>query len=179
MDAFLILFVLAIIQVLVFLAFDPRTKTEKELSLYKDGGQLIDEKKLEEAHLYFDEIIKRDRRSAVAFAGRGKANVLLNNYHSAIYDLGESLKLDNTLPETYLMKGHAHYKLQDFRMAYHEYDRAVWFYHYKNGDAYRWRALARTHLGEHWQAAEDLRLAELAGDEVAAAMRRGYQDIKI
>lgn len=144
---------------------DHETKAEKDLARFVEGIWLMSENRFEEAFRYFDESVKANPKSAVAYAYRGKCNLHDENYYSAIYDLLQALSFDNTLSECYLDKGKAHYALQEFEEAFREFDKAVWFYRNENADALRLRGLARLRLDQFAQSERDLRRAVELGDE--------------
>ncbi len=144
---------------------DHETKAEKDLARFAEGIWLMSENRFEEAFRYFDQSVKANPKSAIAFACRGKCNLRDENYYSAIYDLAQALSFDNTLSECYLDKGKAHYALQEFEEAFREFDKAVWFFRNESADALRLRGMARLRLAQFTQSERDfVRAAEL-GDE--------------
>ncbi len=146
---------------------DHETKAEKDLARFAEGIWLMSENRFEEAFRYFDESVKANPKSAVAYAYRGKCNLHDENYYSAVYDLTQALSFDNTLSESYLDKGIAHYALQEFEEAFREFDKAVWFFRNESPDALRMRGLARLRLDQFTQSERDLRRAMELGDEDA------------
>lgn len=144
---------------------DHETMAEKDLVRFAEGIWLMSENRFEEAFRYFDESVKANPKSAVAYAYRGKCNLHVENYYSAIYDFQQALSFDNTLSYCYLDKGKAHYALQEFEKAFREFDKAVWFFRNESVDALRLRGLARLRLDQFAQSERDLRRAAELGDE--------------
>lgn len=148
-----------------YFLIDHDTVSEKDLKRFRKGIDLVQQRNISEAYLYFDNAVRQYPKSAIAYAYRGKCQLAQENYYSAIYDLTEAISRDNTLAECYLDRGIAYYHTAEFQLAFREFDKAVWHYHDEQPDAYRWRALARIQLRQLPQAENDLRRAVLLGDE--------------
>ena len=146
---------------------DHETKAEKDLARFAEGIWLMSENRFEEAFRYFNESVKANPKSAVAYAYRGKCNLYDENYYSALYDLAQALSFDNTMSECYLDKGKAHYALQEFEEAFREFDKAVWFFRNENADALRLRGLSRLRMDQLAQSERDFLRAVELGDEDA------------
>ncbi|GAB3946284.1 hypothetical protein GCM10028805_16520 [Spirosoma harenae] len=144
---------------------DHDTASDKDLKRFSKGIDLIQNRQLSEAYLYFNNAVRQHPKSAIAYAYRGKCQLIQENYYSAIYDLTEAISRDNTLAECYLDRGIAYYKTDEFQQAFREFDKAVWHYRDEQPDAYRWRAIARIQLRQLPQAENDLRRAVALGDE--------------
>ena len=146
---------------------DHDTASDKDEKRFLPGIELVRNRQTEEAYAFFDEAVRKHPKSAVAYAYRGKCQLVLENYYSAIYDLTEALSRDNTLAECYLDRGIAYYYTDEFQQAFREFDKAVWHFRDEKPDAYRWRALARIQFRQLPQAENDLRRAVALGDENA------------
>ena len=144
---------------------DHDTPTDKDRKRFQKGIELVKNKAIDEAHRYFDEAVAQHPKSAVAYAYRGRCQLLEENYFSAIYDLTQAISRDNTLADCYLDRGIAFYKIEQYNDAFREFDKAVWHFRDEKPDAYRWRALARIQVRQLPQAENDLRRAVLLGDE--------------
>ncbi len=144
---------------------DHDTKADKDLLRFAAGVKLISESDFEAAFHYFDEAVKTNPKSAVAYAYRGKCNLHDENYYSAIYDLSLALSFDNTLADCYLDKGKAHFALKEFEDAFREFDKAVWFFRNEKADALRLRGLSRLRMDQFSQSKRDLLRAVELGDE--------------
>ena len=144
---------------------DHDTSSDKDRKRFQRGIDLVTNRNFEEAYHYFDNAVRQYPKSAVAYAYRGKCQLVQENYFSAIYDLTQAINRDNTLADCYLDRGIAYYKTAEFQQAFREFDKAVWHFRDEQPDSYRWRALARIELRQLPQAENDLRRAVSLGDE--------------
>ena len=144
---------------------DHDTASDKDRKRFEKGIALILNRDTKAAYAYFDEAVRQHPKSAIAYAYRGKSQLALENYYSAIYDFTEAISRDNTLADCYLDRGIAYYHTEEYAQAFREFDKAVWHFHDEQPDAYRWRALVRIQLRQHPQAENDLRRAVSLGDE--------------
>ncbi len=144
---------------------DHETKSEKDRARFADGIELFRSKNFEAAFLYFDQQVKLFPKSATAYAYRGKCNLQDENYYSALYDLSQALSFDNTLAECYIDKGKVHLALLEFKDAFREFDKAVWFYRNENPEALRLRGLSRLRMQQFVQSERDFVRALELGDE--------------
>jgi tetratricopeptide (TPR) repeat protein len=134
---------------------------------FEKGEDLINEKKYEEALEYFTEKITKSPKSAKLYRFRGKCHLGLNNFFSAIYDFEQSLIFDNTIPETYFLKGKALYKIQEYDKAFLEFDKSDWHFRGENAEVLRWRGMARYFINQKEEAIRDFTKAMNMGDEDA------------
>jgi tetratricopeptide (TPR) repeat protein len=148
-----------------FYVVDHDTLSDKDRKRFRRGIELVHQRQIDEAYHFFDDAVRRYPKSAIAYAYRGKCQLLQENYYSAIYDLTEAISRDNTIADCYLDRGIAYYYTNDHQLAFREFDKAVWHFHDEQPDAYRWRALARVQLRQLPQAENDLRRAVMLGDE--------------
>jgi len=144
---------------------DHDTPADKDRKRFRKGIELVRSRNYAEAHRYFTEAIRQYPKSAIAYAYRGKCQLVQENYYSAIYDLTQAINRDNTLADCYLDRGIAYYSIEQFNDAFREFDKAVWHFRDEKPDAYRWRALARIRVRQLPQAESDLRRAVALGDE--------------
>ncbi len=151
--------------VIRYYVVDHDTPADKDRKRFQTGIDLVVQRDYLSAHTYFDEAIRQNPKSALAYAYRGKCQLAQENHHSAIFDLTQALSRDNTLADCYLDRGIAYYQLENFAEAFREFDKAVWHFRDEKPDAYRWRALARVQVRQLPQAENDLRRAVLLGDE--------------
>ncbi len=165
MEIFLGLLLFIPYLVLKYYMTDHETKAEKDLVRFAEGIQHFKNGETELAFAYFDQKVKANRKSAVAYAFRGRCNLLHENYYSAIYDLSEAISFDNTLADCYLDKGKAHMALEEFKEAFLEFDKAVWFFRNDSADALRLRGLSRLRMQQFSQSERDLIRAAELGDE--------------
>lgn len=148
-----------------FYLMDHDTPSDKDRKRFRKGIELAESRNFSEAFTYFDEAVRQHPKSAIAYAYRGKCQLVQENYFSAIYDLTQAINRDNTLADCYLDRGIAYYKTDEFQQAFREFDKAVWHFRDEKPDAYRWRALARIQVRQLPQAENDLRRAISLGDE--------------
>ncbi len=168
METFLIILLLIPYLVIRYHLADHDTPTDKERKRLSEGIELFNQQAYPEAYAYFDKKIKEYRKSAIAYAYRGKCNLKEDNLYSALYDFSEALSFDNTLPDVHLDKGITQYRLGKYDNAFLSFDKAVWFSRGEEPHSLRWRALARLKLHQLTQAEQDLSKAVKLGDENAA-----------
>lgn len=144
---------------------DHDTPADKDQKRFRRGIELVKNREFDEALRYFNDVVRQHPKSAIAYAYRGKCQLIQENYYSAIYDLTQAINLDNTLADCYLDRGIAYYNTAEFQQAFREFDKAVWHFRDEKPDAYRWRALARIQVRQLPQAENDLRRAVSLGDE--------------
>ena len=158
--------------VMRYYLIDHETAAEKDTVRFQAGIDLVKQREIGAAFEYFNTLVQQHPKSAVAFAWRGRCQLLQDNYYSAIYDLTQALNLDNTLADCYLDRGIAFYNVEQYTESFREFDKAVWHIRDERPDAYRWRAIARIQLRQLAQAENDLRRAVLLGDEDAFQILR-------
>jgi tetratricopeptide (TPR) repeat protein len=149
---------------------DHETRADKDRLTMAEGIELFQKKDFENAFNYFDEAIKINPKSAIALGYRGLCNLQFENYHTAIYDLTQSMQFDNTLYDFQMGKGRAHYELEEWQEALIMFDKAVWYSQRKNVDALRCRAIVLLKINKKQKAKADLVLAQSLGDEDAARL---------
>ena len=149
---------------------DHETPADKDRLTMAEGITYFQNNDFERAFFYFDSAIKNNSKSAIALGYRGLCNLKFENYHTAIYDLTQSMKFDNTLYEFQLGRGRAHYELEEWQEALVQLDKAVWYSHRKNIDALRWRAIVLLKIDKKQKAKSDLEMAMKLGDEESARL---------
>ena len=70
---------------------------EQAASYYKDGN-------FEKAAEYFTTAIKKNKKNAAAYLGRGTCYKMLKKYEHAVVDLGQAMKLDPDCSDAYVHK---------------------------------------------------------------------------
>ena len=130
-----------------------------------EGELMLSEKKYSEAQNFFTEKLKQFPKSSKAYFFRGKTNLFLENYFSALYDIEQSISFDNTVPDHFVLKGKILYKLEEFDKAFLEFDKADWFYRSGNAETLRWRGMSRYLIGQVENAIIDFKRAVELGDE--------------
>lgn len=165
MEVFLLTLLFVAYLAIRYFVVDHETPAEKDMGRFKAGLLLVKDRDFETAFTYFDANVRQHPKSAIAYAYRGKCQLALGNYYSAIYDVTQAISLDNTLADCYLDRGMALHEVEQFTEAFREFDKAVWYFRDEQPDAYRWRAIARVKLNQVPQAESDLRRAVSLGDE--------------
>jgi tetratricopeptide (TPR) repeat protein len=160
---FIILLACVLLQAFLFKHEDQATKDAKK---FAEGIQLVQARKYKEGYIYFDTVLKTHPTCALAFAYRGKCNLEMDDLYAAIFDCTEAASFDHCMAEAYLVKGIALYKLDMFKDAFLEFDKAVWHFR-NNAEAFRWRAIARVKSGITDKVEEDFTKAIELGDEHA------------
>jgi Tfp pilus assembly protein PilF len=167
-ETFLLSFLFLLYFVIRYYITDHDTALDKDRKRFAEGIALFEAGDVAAAHVYFDQKVKENRKSALAYAYRGKCNRKDDNLYSAMYDFTEALSFETTLDDVHLEKGILHYEFHEYNDAFLSFDKAVWFSHGELPEAFRWRALARLKLHQLSQAENDLRKAVALGDEDAA-----------
>ena len=139
----------------------------RDLEKLGEGETLIAEKKYLEAQTFFTDKLKSFPKSSKSYFFRGKVNLYLENYYSALYDIEQSISFDNTVPDCFVLKGKILYKLEEFDKAFLEFDKADWFYRSGNAETLRWRGMSRYLIGQVENAIIDFKRAVELGDEDA------------
>lgn len=149
---------------------DGVSPSDKDRIRLREGIALVERRLYEEAFGYFDAILQKESRCAVAFAYRGRCHLMLGNWFHAIADCNRAALIDHRLDTIYLDKGIALFRLGQIHDAFVQFDKAVWFFNVNaqpNAEAYRWRGVMRLELGQYSRAEKDFRRAVELGDEHA------------
>ena len=168
MEWLLLLFFLPFFLTLMFFNWlENKFYSFRDLEKLGDGEVMLSEKRYLEAQIFFSEKLKLFPKSPKAYYFRGKSNLLLENYYSALYDIEQSISFDNTVADCFMIKGKILYKLEEFDKAFLEFDKADWFYRSGNAETLRWRGMARYLIGQVENAIIDFKRAVELGDEDA------------
>lgn len=146
MDAIFVVPLVVFLLILKYYLTDHDTATDKDRKRYAEGVSLFEAGDYTAAYTYFDQKLKENRKSALAYAYRGKCHLKDDNLHSALYNFTEALSFDTTLPDVHLEKGKVLYQLEEYNDAFLSFDKAVWFSRGKNTDALHWRTLVYEQL---------------------------------
>jgi len=145
-------------------------QAERDRERLSEGIRLIDKKLYNEAFAYFDAILAKEPRCALALACRGRCHLIMGNWFHAIADCNRAGGFDHNQDTIYLDKGVALFRLGEIRDAFVQFDKAVWYFNVSarpNAEAYRWRGVTRLQLGQYTKAEKDFRRAVDLGDEHA------------
>ena len=147
------------------------TKSDKERVIMAKGIDHFNKKNFDEAFVYFNDILQKNKKSSIAFGYRGLCHLQRQNYHSAIYDLGQALSFDYSITDFQIGKGRAHYELKEWQEAYVMFDKAVWYGHRENAIAFCWRGKINLELKKWAEAKFDFeRAVELGSEEAVYLM---------
>lgn len=146
MDALIVVPLVLLLFYLHYYFTDHDTVIDKDRKRFAEGIALFESGEYSAAHAYFDQKVKENRKSALAYAYRGKCNLKDGNLYSALYHFTEALSFDNTLVEVHLEKGLIHFQLEEYKEAFLSFDKAVWFSRGANADALHWRTEAHQKL---------------------------------
>ena len=165
MEWLLLLFFLPFFMTLMFFNWlEEKFYSFRDVEKLGEGEELLSEKKYAEAQIFFTEKLKSYPKSPKAYFCRSKANLYLENYFSALYDIEQSISFDNTIAECFVLKGKILYKLEEFDKAFLEFDKADWFYRSSNAETLRWRGMSRYLIGQVENAIIDFKRAVELGD---------------
>lgn len=168
MEWLLLLFFLPFIITLMFFNWlEEKFYSFRDVEKLEEGEVLLSEKKYLEAQIFFTDKLKLFPKSSKAYYFRGKVNLQLENYFSALYDIEQSISFDNTVAECFVLKGKILFKLEEFDKAFLEFDKADWFYRSGNAETLRWRGMSRYLIGQVDNAIVDFKRAVELGDEDA------------
>jgi len=168
MEWLLLLFFVPFILTLTFFNWlEEKFYSFRDIEKLAEGETLLSEKKYMEAQFFFTKKLKLFPKSSKAYYFRGKANLQLENYFSALYDIEQSISFDNTVAERFFLKGKILFKLEEFDKAFLEFDKADWFYRGGNAETLRWRGMSRYLIGQVENAIIDFKRAVELGDEDA------------
>jgi tetratricopeptide (TPR) repeat protein len=169
MEWLLLLFFLPFVLTMMFFNWlEEKLFNFRDREKLEEGERLLHEKKYAEAQIFFTEKLKYFPKSSKAYFLRSKANLMLQNYFSALYDIEQSISFDNTVGEAYIIKGKVLYQLKEYDKAFLEFDKADWYFRSENPETLRWRGMARYCIGQIDNAILDFNRAVTLGDEDAA-----------
>ena len=122
---------------------------------FKKGVELQEQKRFQEALAEFDEAIRRDPHSAVAYYGRGNAYYDVGQFQRGIEDLDDAIRLDPGDGGAYNNRGAAYGNLGQFQRSIEDFDEAIRL-DPVDAEAYNNRGLAYTRLGQFHLAIQDI-----------------------
>lgn len=146
------------------------SQSDKDQIRLHEGIQLVERRLYTEAFAYFDAVIQKESRCALAFAYRGRCHLMQENWFHTIADCNRAASLDHRLDTIYLDKGIALFRLGHIRDAFVQFDKAIWFFNVNarpNADTFRWRGITHLKLGQYVKAEKDFKKAVELGDEHA------------
>ncbi|MES2388599.1 MAG: tetratricopeptide repeat protein [Bacteroidota bacterium] len=171
METLVLLFLVIIFIVLKLLIFGTGDKLARDKKKFAPGIKLCTGREYVRALAWFSDAVAANPESALAWAMRGRCHLACGNLYASLGDLSRALSLESNLPDAYLDKGKALYKLEDYDAALLELDKAVWYFR-ENAEAFRFRGKVHLALGQNARARQDFTDAVMRGDEDAAYLMR-------
>lgn len=135
---------------------DQRTNAEKEAEQLQEGIALYTNGQFGQALDYFNRTLVNRPRSAVAYLYRARCYRAMGNSSAALADLSQGKSYDDTIADLHLESGQIHAEQQDYKAAFLDFDKAIFHSHGEQAEPFRWRGLARRHLGEEAEAQQDI-----------------------
>lgn len=134
---------------------DLRTRSEKEEQNLKEGIKLYQDNQIQNAFNYFDQRIKSNPRSAVAYLYRARCYKASEDLKAAMNDLNTGLSYDESVFGLHLEKGKLHFGKEQYELALASLNKAVFNAGELDPESYYWRALTRQHLNQDQEAKSD------------------------
>ncbi len=177
METFLLSLSFVLYIIIRYYMIDHEAQSDKDYRRFKEGIELFDQKKYDEAFRYFDQAAASvgSRESAVAYLYRARCHYKFDNPFAALVDLTRAQNIENTLAVCHLERGIINYEIGEFSNAYLDFDRAVWHFHRENAESFCWRAMARWQLQKYAEAESDFKRAIKMGDEYASYQFKSMQ----
>ena len=167
MEGILLLLVI-IFYVFLRIAFSFRPNPiKKDKRKFAIGLQMLHNREYTEAILFFDDALAQAPKSVIALLARAQCHLHTHEYVFALADAVRATTQDDHLPEAYMIKGKALYKMGNFAHALVEFNKAAW-YDRDNAEPICWRGLTHHRLGQPQLATAALHQAKAMGDENAA-----------
>lgn len=158
MDVIFVVPLVVFLLVLQYYRTDHDTAADKDRKRYVEGIELFEAgDDYAGAFTYFNQAVRENRKSAIAYTYRGKCHLKEDNLHSALYDFTQALSFDTTLSEVHLEKGKVLYQLEEYNDAFLSLDKAVWFSRGKNADALHWRSMVHEKLNSSQESEKELK----------------------
>jgi tetratricopeptide (TPR) repeat protein len=123
-------------------------------ALVARGDSFVEQEDYDEAIAAYDDAIRLDPGSAIAFFKRGVAHHLQHHHDQAIADYDEAIRLDASLPKSFYNRGLIHQRQQRYEAAIADYDEAIRL-DPQNADALTRRAAVHRGQKEYARAIAD------------------------
>ena len=121
---------------------------------FRKGVELQEQERFQEAVAKYNEAIRLDPQSDVAYYGRGNAYYDLGQFEPAIQDFDEAVRLHPQRARPYYSRGNAYLSLGQFQRGIKDLDEAIRL-DPGDGGAYNNRGAAYGNLGQFQRAIED------------------------
>lgn len=150
-------------------SLDLNNTTQNPEEFLKQGLYKAQEGDYRGAIADFNQVLRINPNSALAYHNRGVARFKLEETQASIRDFTQAIRLDTNYIEAYVGRGNAYRKLRDLQGAIIDYSQLLRF-NSQDAKAYYNRGVAYSELGEKRKAVEDyqkaLKLFYEQGDEV-------------
>lgn len=127
---------------------DLRTKSEKEFAHLSSGIKLFENAEIDKAFTYFDQKIKTQPKSSVAYLYRGLCYLTQNQPNEALNDFKTGLSYDESVAELHLELGKFYFQTGNQELALISLNKAVFNSNGTNVAAFHWRAKVKEALGQ-------------------------------
>lgn len=134
---------------------DLRTKSEKEFANLAPGIQLYKSEKIDEAFTYFNQKIKAQPKSSVAYLYRGLCYLAQNQKEKALSDFKTGLSYDESVAELHLELGKFYFQSGNPDLALASLNKAVFNSNASSVEAFHWRGKVKEVLGQTEEAQTD------------------------
>ena len=154
----------------LFGAFD----NDLAMKSFHQGAEHSRTKQYEKAIVEYTKAIELNPKMAVAYAGRGLANINLGHFEKAITDCTKAIELDPKDALVYFNRGDAYYDIKQYEKALADYTKAIEL-NPKQANAYTNRGFANRNLGQLEKAiADSTKAIELDPKQANAYTNRGH-----
>lgn len=132
--------------------------------IFKEGIDAYKSADYLSAFRYFDAEVHEYPKSSTAYLYRGKCHYYFENWEAALADFEKSIRLDNSLGETFYWKGLCHYQLEEYAMSHYEFKRSSRMFLDKNPEVLRQIAELEFRQADFESARKNFKLAAALGD---------------
>ena len=168
----LVFFFYIAIRLLFWLRPDARRRDRRLLAA---PLALVAQRRFAEALPAFDGFLKTHPRSVEGLLARARCHYEAGEDLLAIADCCRATNADSYLPQAYMIKGKAFYRMGHLDEALTEFNKAAW-YDRESPEPLTWRGLTFRRMGRPTSATADLLTAQQMGDENAGYyLRQGEQ----
>ncbi|RYU97293.1 tetratricopeptide repeat protein [Emticicia agri] len=140
------------------------TPQEYDEIIFKEGVDAYKSADYLTAFRYFDAEVYEYPKSSTAYLYRGKCHYYFENWEAALADFEKSMRLDNSLAETFYWKGLCHYQLEDYNLSLFELKRSSRMYLDKNAEVMRFVGELEFRKADFESAEKSLKIAAELGD---------------
>jgi tetratricopeptide (TPR) repeat protein len=151
---------------------DLRTRSEKEAARLREGANLLDAGKIEDAFKYFNEKIGKEPRSPVACLYRARCYMAMDDVVAAEKDLNAGLSYDDSVFGLHLELGKIYFQKNRYADALFQLDKAVLKSLGKDAESFHWRGLTHEKLNLLAEAKADFESENAILDKIQTDSKR-------